>query len=86
MTDQGRNRLDGWKAIAAHFRRDRTTVMRWAAERGLPVYRMPGGKQSSVFAYEDELRDWSARHARDCGRACLRPLPSATEILPPERR
>jgi tetratricopeptide (TPR) repeat protein len=53
--------LDGWKAIAAHFRRDRTTVMRWAAERGLPVYRMPGGKQSSVFAYEDELQDWSAK-------------------------
>lgn len=74
VTDEGRNRLDGWKAIAAHFRRDRTTVMRWAAERGLPVYRMPGGKQSSVFAYEDELRDWSARNA--AGADGSAPLPA----------
>lgn len=63
MTDQVRTRLDGWKAIAAYFRRDRTTVMRWAADRGLPVYRIPGGKQNSVFAYEDELALWSARGA-----------------------
>ncbi len=54
-------RLDGWKAIAAYFRRDRTTVMRWSRERNLPVHRLPGGKQGSVFAYEHELMAWSGR-------------------------
>ncbi|MFN3818069.1 tetratricopeptide repeat protein [Blastomonas sp.] len=54
-------RLDGWKAIAGYFRRDRTTVMRWARERDLPVHRLPGGKQGSVFAYERELAAWAVR-------------------------
>jgi tetratricopeptide (TPR) repeat protein len=56
-----RRRLDGWKAIAGYFRRDRTTVMRWARERDLPVHRIPGGKQGSVFAYEHELAAWAGR-------------------------
>ncbi|NJR78540.1 tetratricopeptide repeat protein [Sphingomonas corticis] len=54
-------RLDGWKSIAAYFNRDRTTVMRWARERGLPIRRMPGGKQGSVFALEHELAAWALR-------------------------
>lgn len=54
-------RLDGWKAIAAYFNRDRSTVMRWAQERQLPVYRLPGGKQGSVFALEHELAEWAMR-------------------------
>ena len=49
-------RLDGWKAIAGYFNRDRSTVMRWAAERDLPIRRMPGG---SVFAFEHDLAAWS---------------------------
>lgn len=52
-------RLYGWKAIAAYFRRDRSTVMRWAHERKLPVHRLPGGKHGSVFAIEHELAEWS---------------------------
>ncbi len=52
-------RLDGWKAIANYFRRDRTTVMRWARERDMPVHRMPGGMQGSVFAFEHELAHWA---------------------------
>ena len=66
-TEEGRStmdrelRIDGWKAIAAHFRRDRTTVMRWAQSRGLPVYRVPGGGSGSVFAYVDELDAWLNR-------------------------
>lgn len=55
----GTRRIDGWKAIAAYFNRDRTTAMRWARERGLPVRRMPGGKQGSVFAFEHELAAWA---------------------------
>lgn len=49
-------RLDGWKAIAGYFKRDRSTVMRWATERDLPIRRMPGG---SVFAFEHDLAAWS---------------------------
>lgn len=56
-------RLDGWKAIAGYFNRDRTTAMRWARERGLPVRRMPGGKQGSVFAFEHELAAWALSQA-----------------------
>lgn len=55
-------RLDGWKAIAHYFRRDRTTVMRWARDRALPVHRMPGGIQGSVFAFEHELASWALRN------------------------
>lgn len=53
-------RIDGWKAIAAHFRRDRTTVMRWARDRDLPIKRVPGGGTGSVYAYAGELDQWLA--------------------------
>ena len=43
-------RLDGWKSIASHFGRDRTTVIRWAAERAMPIHRIPGGTRGSVYA------------------------------------
>lgn len=51
-------RLVGWKAISAYLRRDRSTVMRWYRERGLPVRRVPGGKQATVFAVPSELDAW----------------------------
>ena len=54
------SRLDGWKSIGAHFGRDRTTVMRWARERGLPVKRIPGGKTGTVYAIKEELDRWAA--------------------------
>jgi tetratricopeptide (TPR) repeat protein len=57
----GDRRLDGWKAISGHFNRDRSTVMRWAQQRNLPVHRVPGGKQGSVFALESELEAWFAQ-------------------------
>jgi tetratricopeptide (TPR) repeat protein len=74
--DQSERRLDGWKAIAGYFRRDRTTVMRWARERDLPVHRLPGGKQGSVFAYEHELAAWA-------GQAEQRDLESPGALPPP---
>ncbi len=51
-------RLDSWKEIAAFFHRDERTVRRWEKERSLPVYRMPGKARSSVYAFEQELREW----------------------------
>jgi tetratricopeptide (TPR) repeat protein len=53
-----RSRVAGWKAIARHFNRDRSTVMRWAQTRNLPVYRVPGEGSSSVYAFTDELDHW----------------------------
>ncbi|MBL0117244.1 MAG: hypothetical protein IPP45_18735 [Sphingomonadales bacterium] len=51
-------RIDGWKAISRHLGRDRSTVIRWAQERGLPVHRVPGGKNATIHAYVDELDAW----------------------------
>lgn len=39
--------------------------MRWARERDLPVHRLPGGKQGSVFAYERDLIAWASRAEQD---------------------
>lgn len=64
-SNSGEKRLDGWKAISGYFKRDRSTVMRWATERDLPVHRMPGGKQGSVFALEHELASWALRSEPD---------------------
>ncbi len=82
---QGGKRLDGWKSIAAYFNRDRTTVMRWARERDLPVRRMPGGKQGSVFCFEQELAAWALRQDddEDHGEAATIPSDVSAPPLPP---
>jgi tetratricopeptide (TPR) repeat protein len=54
------DRIDGWKSIGAHFGRDRTTAIRWARERDLPVHRLPGGKTATVYALRHELDTWAA--------------------------
>ena len=53
------DRIDGWKSIGAYFGRDRTTAIRWARERELPVHRIPGGKTGTVFALRSELELWA---------------------------
>ena len=83
MTEAGSSgdrRLDGWKSIANYFNRDRTTVMRWARDRGLPVRRLPGGKSGSVFAFERELAAWALRHG-DLSPGSREPL--VVEVAPP---
>ncbi|WP_425229068.1 tetratricopeptide repeat protein [Sphingomonas sp.] len=55
------DRIDGWKEIGRHFGRDRSTVIRWAAERGLPVHAIPGGKTRTVYAFRGELDHWAQR-------------------------
>jgi len=52
------SRIDGWKSIARYLGRDRATVMRWEAARGLPVHRLPGGGRARVFAIGSELDAW----------------------------
>lgn len=56
----GDHRIDGWKSIAAYLGRDRSTAIRWAGDRGLPVHALPGGKSRSVYALAHELDAWMA--------------------------
>lgn len=52
------DRLDSWKEIAAYLRREVRTVQRWERFAGLPVHRVPIGKQGAVYAYKAELDAW----------------------------
>ena len=60
MSEKVNDRLDSWKAIAEYLDRDPTTVMRWAKERGLPVYAVPGvgRRHRAVYAYKGEIGTW----------------------------
>ena len=74
------DRLDGWKAIGAHFGRDRTTAIRWARDRDLPVRSLPGGKTRTVYAFRSELDGWAravehtAKPAPDPARSDPKPV------------
>ena len=70
-------RLDGWKAIAAHFGRERSTVIRWSTERGMPVYRIPGRGRGSVYALSEELDEWLALGSTNSGGNTSVPRPDA---------
>jgi hypothetical protein len=58
-----RRRLDAWEEIAAYLKRDVTTVRRWEKLEGLPVHRHLHGKLGSVFAYADEIDQWSRQRS-----------------------
>ncbi len=58
MTEETGRRLESWKEIAAHLGRSVRTAQRWAAERGMPVYRDAGGSSERVFAFAAELEQW----------------------------
>lgn len=62
-------RLDGWKAIANFLGRERTTAIRWAKERGLPVHRVPGGRTGTVYALRSELEAWLSSDRDDAATA-----------------
>ncbi|MDP8981206.1 MAG: hypothetical protein M3O35_11505 [Acidobacteriota bacterium] len=53
--NQPEDKLDSWKEIADHLKRQVRTVSRWERERGLPVHRIPGGKRGTVYAYRSEV-------------------------------
>ncbi len=71
----GLERIEGWKSIAAYLGRDRSTAIRWARERGLPVHALPGGKSRSVYALAAELDAWRAGQGA---------LPDPVQEEPPE--
>ena len=52
------DRLDSWKEIAAHLKRDVTTVQRWERREGMPVHRHLHDRMGSVYASRTELDAW----------------------------
>ena len=46
--------LEGWKNIAAYFKRGPRTVQLWERDCGLPIHRFQG----RVLAYPQELDQW----------------------------
>lgn len=79
------DRIDGWKSIGAHFGRDRTTAIRWARDRDLPVHRIPGGKNATVYALRHELDRWAGSDDRKVERDGDMPE-IRQDIGPPRRR
>ena len=56
------DRLDSWKAIAAHLGRTVRTIQRWEQSAGLPIRRLQHADGASVYALLPELdRWWSER-------------------------
>jgi TolB-like protein/Flp pilus assembly protein TadD len=53
------DRLDSWKQIAAHLKRDVTTVQRWEKREGMPVHRHLHDRMGSVYAFSSELDAWA---------------------------
>jgi len=78
------DRIEGWKAIGAYLGRERSTVIRWYKERGLPVHAMPGGKTRRVYALKPELDAWRTAlpPIEPDADAALAPGPSAAPVLP----
>jgi Tol biopolymer transport system component len=53
------DRLDSWKEIAAHLKRDVTTAQRWEKREGMPVHRHLHQKMGSVYAFKTDLDAWA---------------------------
>jgi tetratricopeptide (TPR) repeat protein len=77
-------RLVGWKAIGQFLECTARTAMRWEAERGMPVHRVPGDSRSLVWASPLELTEWLTT-LRDAPDALTLPIEQKDEQagLPP---
>lgn len=73
------DRLESWKEIAFHLRKNTRTVQRWESE-GLPVYRHQHSKYGSIYAYKSEVEAWcvarrpSVKHTPRRERSFLNPV------------
>ena len=66
MSNSG-DRLDTWKEIGKYLGKEERTARRWAAGRGLPVHRVPGGKRASVYALKSEIDAWLLHNEPNAG-------------------
>ena len=94
------DRLDSWKDIAAHLRRDVSTVQRWEKREGMPVHRHLHDKLGSVYASRAELDAWArSRSLRPAAGepsgesdppaahpSAVDPVPAAAHAVAPGRR
>jgi TolB-like protein/Flp pilus assembly protein TadD len=88
VADSTRNReddrLDSWKEIAAHLKREVRTVQRWEKHEGLPVHRKRHDSLSSIYAFKSELDQWwsEGRTAPDQRQEMSQPRSPVLAILP----
>jgi tetratricopeptide (TPR) repeat protein len=81
--DSGKTRLlRGWRRIADHLGRDESTVKRWAAQRGMPIHRLPGDKRSAVYADPGELESW-LKGAGGVSQSPAPEIPAIASASPP---
>jgi hypothetical protein len=79
-----KNRLSQWKEIAAYLECDVRTCQRWAAKKGLPIYKPTDGR---VYAYKGELDAWiekreSRKSTKRQSNIRSRIAPAALAIIP----
>ena len=58
QTAEPPERLESWKEIAAHLKRDVRTVQRWEKTAAMPVHRHASEKVGTVYANRPELDAW----------------------------
>jgi len=58
LPDARGERLESWKRIAAHLKRDVRTVQRWEEANGLPIHRHQRAQRPIPYAYTKELDAW----------------------------
>jgi TolB-like protein/tetratricopeptide (TPR) repeat protein len=83
------HRLESWKEIATHVKRDVTTVQRWEKREGMPVHRHLHHKRGSVYAFPSELDDWlKTRKLRlEIGEVLVSPTgPMEADAVPEQLR
>ena len=59
------DRLESWKEIASHLRRDVRTVQRWEQTDALPVHRHERAGRPIPYAYKGELDAWWTNRSAD---------------------
>ena len=81
-----KQRLRSWKEIAGFFGTDERTVKRWAATRGLPVRRVPGGTRTPVYADVAELEEWLAESRGPAAPPAAQPQAPTPQASPPRTK
>jgi len=56
--DEGEDRLDSWKELAAYLGREVRTVQGWEKNEALPIHRHQHVRLGSVYAFKPELDAW----------------------------
>jgi tetratricopeptide (TPR) repeat protein len=63
--DKPHRRLESWKEIAGYLGRTVRTVQRWEASEGLPVHRQLHQSLGNVYAFPEELDQWTAQRQEE---------------------